>query len=76
MDISFETKLTKSMQTFIKQTEDLQKSMNLVPKDLQKQIEMINKSVEPFKKINKIQIPEQLLQAMKSLKNSNQFLQD
>ena len=68
LDISLETKLTKSMQQFIKQTADIQKRLALankmIPKSLFKQIESINKSVEPFQNLNKI--PEQLALAMKS----------
>jgi type I restriction enzyme S subunit len=68
LDISLETKLTKSMQQFIKQTADIQKRLalanNMIPKALLKQIESINKTVEPFQNLNKI--PEQLALAMKS----------
>ena len=63
-----DTKLTKSMQQFIKQTADIQKRLdlanNMIPKSLFKQIESINKTVEPFQNLNKI--PEQLALAMKS----------
>ncbi len=56
------------MQQFIKQTADIQKRLalanNMIPKSLFKQIESINKSVEPFQNLNKI--PEQLALAMKS----------
>lgn len=68
LDISLETKLTKSMQQFIKQTTYIQKKLdfanNVIPKALLKQIESLNKSVEPFQNLNKI--PEQLALAMKS----------
>lgn len=68
LDISLETKLTKSMQQFIKQTAEIQKRVTLadkmIPKSLFKQIESINKSIEPFQNLNKI--PEQLALAMKS----------
>jgi len=68
LDISLETKLTKSMQQFIKQTADIQKRLalanNMIPKSLFKQIESINKTIEPFQELNKI--PEQLALAMKS----------
>lgn len=67
-DISLETKLTRSMQQFIKQTADIQKRLtlanNTIPKSLFKQIENINKSIESFQNLNKI--PEQLALAMKS----------
>lgn len=68
LDISLETKLTKSMQQFIKQTAEIQKRVALadkmMPKSIFKQIESINKSIEPFQNLNKI--PEQLALAMKS----------
>ncbi|MBE8723424.1 restriction endonuclease subunit S [Flavobacterium hungaricum] len=68
LDISLETKLTKQMQQFIKQTDDIQKRLalanNMIPKALFQQIENINKTMEPFQNLNKI--PEQLALAMKS----------
>lgn len=68
LDISLETKLTKQMQQFIKQTADIQKRLalanNMIPKALFQQIENINKTIEPFQNLNKI--PEQLALAMKS----------
>jgi len=68
LDISLETKLTKQMQQFIKQTADIQKRLalanNMIPKALLQQIENINKTIEPFQNLNKI--PEQLALAMKS----------
>lgn len=68
LDISLETKLTKSMQQFIKQTAEIQKRVvladKMIPKSLFKQIESINKSIESFQNLNKI--PEQLALAMKS----------
>lgn len=70
LDISLETKLTKSMQQIIKQTEKLQKALNPVPnilsKSLVKQIEAINKISAPFQNLKPYQIPESLSQAMKS----------
>lgn len=68
LDIRLETKLSKSMQQFIKQTADIQKKMNLasnmLPKSLLKQIESINRSSESFQKLNKI--PEQLANSLKA----------
>ncbi|BFO68761.1 restriction endonuclease subunit S [Chryseobacterium sp. KCF3-3] len=70
LDISLETKLSKSMQQFIKQTADIQKSIalanNMIPKALFEQIESINKIASPFQNLKSYQIPESLSQAMKS----------
>lgn len=70
LDISLETKLTKSMQHFIKQTADIQKTIalvnNIIPQSLLKQIETINKIATPFQNLQPYQIPESLSQAMKS----------
>jgi len=70
LDISLETKLTKPMQQFIKQTTELQKRLALadkmVPKSLYKQIETINKLATPLQAYKAFQIPEALSQAMKS----------
>lgn len=70
LDISLETKLSKSMQQFIKQTADIQKRIdlanNMIPKALFKQIESINKIATPFQNLKPYQIPESLSQAMKS----------
>jgi type I restriction enzyme S subunit len=70
LDISLETKLTKPMQQFIKQTTELQKRLALadkmVPKSLYKQIETINKLAAPLQAYKAFQIPEALSQAMKS----------
>lgn len=73
LDISLENKLTKSMQQFIKQTTDIQKSIdianNMIPKALLKQIETINKIATPFQKLKPYQIPESLSLAMKSFES-------
>lgn len=70
LDISLETKLTKPMQQFIKQTTELQKRLALadkmVPKSLYKQIETINKLAAPLQAYKAFQIPEALSEAMKS----------
>ncbi|MEO8240522.1 MAG: restriction endonuclease subunit S, partial [Flavobacterium sp.] len=68
--ISFETKITKSMQQFIKQTADIQKTIalanNMIPQSIFKQIETINKIATPFQNLKAYQIPQSLSQAMKS----------
>lgn len=70
LDISLETKLTRQMQQFIKQTADIQKRLafanNMIPKALFQQIETINKIATPFQSLKPYQIPESLSQAMKS----------
>lgn len=70
LEISLETKLTKPMQQFIKQTTELQKRLALadkmVPKSLYKQIETINKLAAPLQAYKAFQIPEALSEAMKS----------
>lgn len=70
LDVSLETKITRSMQQFIKQTNNIQKRLalvsNTIPQSILNQIETINKIASPFQNLKAYQIPESLSQAMKS----------